>query len=223
MESPASHAQLLVEGSDPYHVFRTFCKSWGLSGIEVRSFGGITELGRYLDGFVRTRGFPNVARIGIIRDAEECADSAFQSVSGALNRAGLGVPKRPGEQSASHPSISVMILPNGASPGNIESLLWESVRSDPAVRCIKDFLECLVTVAGATITRMDKARVNAYLSAKPHPGVSVGVAARKGYWDPNHDVFSKLRGFLTNLQDEISTSDTDDAAPDHYSNPGESR
>ena len=218
MKSPAAPAQLLVEGTDPYHVFRTFCKSWGLSGIEVRDFGGITELKGYLDGFVRTPGFPNVARIGVIRDAEKRADSAFHSVSGALKLAGLGVPNRLGEPSTSYPSISVMILPDGANPGNLESLLWGSVRSDPEAPCIQDFLECLASVDGVTITRMVKARVNAYLCAKPHPSVSVAVAARKGYWNSKHDAFSKLRRFLTNLNGGISTSDTGDDVRDDSSN-----
>ena len=223
MKSPASPAQLLVEGTDPYHVFRTFCKSWRLSGIEVRNFGGITELKGYLDGFVRTPGFSNVARVGIIRDAEKRADSAFLSVSGALKNAGLGVPERPGEPSNSFPSISVLILPDGASPGNLESLLWESVRSDPEAPCIRDFLECLGTIDGVTITRADKARVNAYLSGKPHPSVSVGVAARKGYWNSGHNAFSEVRSFLTNLNSGISTSDTDDTTRDDSGYPGESR
>ena len=88
MRSPASAAQLLVEGTDPYHVFREFCGSWSLSEIEVRDFGGITQLRTYLD---------------------------------------------------------------------------------------------------------------AYLAGKPQPNVSVGVAARKGYWDPQHPVFSGLRRFLITL------------------------
>ena len=211
MQSPKAAAQLLVEGTDPYHVFRTFCKSWRLSDIEIRDFGGINELQSYLQGFVRTPTFRNVARIGIVRDAEKRADSAFQSVRGALRKAGLGVPNRPGEPSSAYPSISVMILPDGKTPGNLESLLWGSISTDPEAPCIRDFLECLGTIDGVTITRVDKARVNAYLSGKPHPSVSVGVAARKGYWNSEHGAFSEVRGFLTSLNDGIGASDTSDA------------
>ena len=199
MRSPGSAAQLLVEGTDPCHVFREFCRSWSLSEIEVRDFGGITQLRTYLDGLVRTPEFSNVTRLGIIRDAEESAESAFQSVHDSLQNAGLDAPDNTNEPSSGSPSVSVLILPDGNNPGNLESLIWRSINTGPEAPCIRDFLGCLKKIEGVNITRPDKARVHAYLAGKPQPNVSVGVAARKGYWDPQHPVFSGLRCFLITL------------------------
>ena len=42
----------------------------------------------------------------------------------------------------------------------------------------------------------DKARAHAYLTTKPNPHFSVGVAAKNGYWNLNHSVFSTVRDFL---------------------------
>ena len=53
--------------------------------------------------------------------------------------------------------------------------------------------------AGDSIDRPDKARARAYLAMKPDQHVSVGVAARKGYWNFDHDAFDGVRGFLTSL------------------------
>ena len=199
MNSPASPAQLLVEGTDPYHTLREFCKSWSLSNIEVHNFGGISQLRPYLDGLVRTPGFPSVARLGIIRDAEESAESAFQSVHDSLQNVGLDAPHDADESSSGYPAVSVLILPDGNNPGNLESLLWRSINTDAEASCIRDYLGCLERIEGVTIRRPDKARVHAYLAGKAHPNVSVGVAARKGYWNPQHIAFSELRRFLTTL------------------------
>ena len=74
-------------------------------------------------------------------------------------------------------------------------------------------LGCLEEIEGVTITRLDKARIHAYLAAKPSPNASVGVAARKGYWNPQHPVFSRLRRFLTTLNGSESRSSAPDAKP----------
>ena len=44
-----------------------------------------------------------------------------------------------------------------------------------------------------------KARARAYLATKRDPHLSVGVAAKRGYWQLDHPVLQPLRGFLQNL------------------------
>ena len=50
-----------------------------------------------------------------------------------------------------------------------------------------------------TYERSEKARTCAYLATTRHPHVSVGVAAKKGVWDFEHDAFSNVREFLSRL------------------------
>lgn len=38
--------------------------------------------------------------------------------------------------------------------------------------------------------------MHAYLATRDDPHVSVGVAARKGYWDLNHSALREVRSFL---------------------------
>ena len=200
MQSPESPVQLLVEGANPIDVFRRFCTSWDLPSIEIRNFGGISDLRDYLETFVRASGFSAVAKVGIIRDAEGSAESAFRSVQSSLRHAGLQVPATPGESTFGSPSISVLIIPDVDSEGNLESLLWRSIEEKTEATCINEFLACL-DLGNIAVTRRDKARIQAYLASKPHPHGSVGVAANRGQWDPEHGAFSEVRRFLTSLND----------------------
>lgn len=203
MDAPTSPIQLLVEGTSPKDVLQVLRTSWNLLGIEIRDFRNVENLRTYLETFVRTRGFPDVTDLGIIRDAERSSQSAFQSVQDSLRNAGLDVPEVPGESSRGMPAVSVLILPDSESDGNLESLLWRSVQEEPEAQCVHEFLGCL-NLGDIGITRRDKARVQAYLASKPRPHGSVGVAAERGHWDPQHEAFPQLRRFLINLHGERS-------------------
>ena len=207
MESPESAVQLLVEGTNLVNVFAEFCKSWNLLSIEIRNFGGIQDLRDYLETFVRVSGFSAVTRVGIVRDAEESAGSAFQSIQSSLQNAGLQAPATPRASTSGSPSISVLILPDANSDGNLESLLWRSVAGTSEARCADEFFNCL-NLGKIAAARRDKARLQAYLAAKPRPHGSIGVAARRGHWDPEHHAFSELRRFLTDLHGRAGASNT---------------
>jgi hypothetical protein len=219
MESPAalkSSTQLLVEGINPKRIFSVLCKSWGLSDIDIHDFGNNENLRPYLETFTKTQGFRSVKRLGIIRDAETSADSALQSVRDSLRNAGLEYPSLRVETTSGSPSISVFLLPDTTSEGNLESLLWRTIKDTSEARCADEFLKCL-DLGSIAITRRDKARVQAYLASKHRPHGSVGVAAQRGQWDPKHDAFSEIRRFLTDLQGGTSASDTTENGPENES------
>jgi hypothetical protein len=214
--------QLLVEGKDPLNFFGAFAKHLALEDIEIKSFGGVNDLGEFLQAFVRAPGFAQVRSIGIIRDAERSSDTtrteaseaypqppdsrtrraaaaAFQSVCTALRNAGLPVPMSPVRKSVSVPIVSVLILPGEGNDGMLETLLCETFANTSVDRCISEFFECVGTSAEST--RYDKARAHAYLATKPEPHVSVGVAAQKGYRDFDHDAFADTSWFLMSLSE----------------------
>ena len=197
-EPPAeltSPAQVLVEGLEPKNLLRVFCKSWGLSGIEIHDFGGVRELRDYLTTFKVVSGFRNVSQLGIIRDAEQSAQSAFASIQDSLRDAGLGIPEEPRAPSSGRPSVSVFILPDGVSQGCLESLLWRSIEEHPKARCIGEYIECM-ELGHLNVAQGDKARILAWLAAQRRPTDSIGVAARMNYWDPMHEAFADIRLFL---------------------------
>ncbi len=82
----------------------------------------------------------------------------------------------------------------------LETLLCESFANDPVEECIDDFFEC-VKNKNLPIENPHKARAHAYLTTKPDPHSSVGVGAKKSYWDLDHSAFGNIRNFLQKIHE----------------------
>lgn len=191
--------QLLVEGKDTQNFFETFIRHFPMkNATQIQDFGGVNELRGFLRSFVRTPGFDMVKNIGIVRDAEESAVAARQSVIASLRNADLPIPGE-GERREGAPAVHLLILPDGEEQGMLETLLYRSVADTPVSSCIEDFFGCVGNLPEVHIRRPTKARAHAYLATRPSPQVSVGVAAREGYWPLDHEAFDELRSFLAGL------------------------
>ena len=192
--------QLLVEGKDQLNFFEALIRRVELQNhMQVRNFGGVNQLRSFLLALVDSPGFETVVSVGIVRDAEDSAESARQSVNDSLRNAGLPVPGD-AEGRDDGPAVQLLVLPGeGAEAGMLETLLCRSVADKSVNECIQEFFECADALPGVDIRRPDKARAQAYLATQPEPQVSVGVAAQKGYWPLDHDAFAEIRKFLAGL------------------------
>ena len=193
--------QLLVEGKDQLNFFEAIIRRVELgSKLQVQDFGGVRELRGFLLALVDTPKFDTVKSIGIVRDAEQDAAGARQSVNDSLRHVGLPSPGDAGGRGDGPVVVQTLILPGeGAEAGMLETLLCRSVADELVNDCIADFFGCAEALPGVDIRRPDKARAQAYLATRPEPQVSVGVAAQKGYWPLDHDAFSEVRDFLSAL------------------------
>ena len=191
--------QLLVEGNDDKNFFEAFVEHLSLPEIQIWEFGGKDEFRSFLSGFVSMSGFNSVTSLGIIRDADGPAQSALQSIQGSLRNANLPVPTRANERQSGNPDVSVLILPDESSAGMLETLLCRTFEGSEVDRCIDDFFTCAEASPNVSITNPDKARAFAYLTTKPNPHHSVGVAARQGVWNLDHEAFDEVRDFLKAL------------------------
>ena len=197
-----SEIQLLVEGRDECNFFEAFIEHLSLEHVEIQlhDFGGVDGLRGFLRAFAAAPGFEsNVRSIGIVRDAETSAESAFQSVRSSLQNAGLSLPVLPGDRTDTKPSVTVLILPGDNRPGMLETLLCESFKDEPENRCIDGFFDCFESIPDMSIDRPYKARAHAYLATRPDPHVYVGVAAKNGYWNLDHPVLGDVRDFLMSI------------------------
>ena len=205
-QQPTSAVQLLVEGNDQRNFFGAFVDHLDIAKqLQIQNFGGVDELNGFLGVMVKQSGFRDTVKmLGIVRDAETSAERAFQSVRSSLHNAQLPVPDRPGERAGAAPAVNVLILPEKQSSGMLETLLCRTFADTAVDRCIDDFFRCFgESESGACIRNPDKARARAFLATRPIPQVSVGVAAKKGYWgDLDHDVFRGIRRFLSSLEKE---------------------
>lgn len=195
-EEIESNIQLLVEGNDQRNFFRAFVEHLSIENIQIQNFGGVNELSGFLLAFVKMPDFGAVQSIGIVRDAEMSAKSAFQSVRSSLKKVKLPIPQKSGEPSNPNPAVTVLILPDENRRGMLETLICESFADTSVDQCIDGFFTCVENSASVSIKNTDKARVHAYLTTKSDPHYSVGVAAMNGYWDLNHDTFRNVRDFL---------------------------
>ncbi len=195
-----SRIQLLVEGNDQRNFFEAFIDHLSLADIQIQNFGGVTDLRPFLSILVKRSGFrETVESVGIVRDAEASAEGAFQSVQSSLRNAGLPVPNQPEERTGGSPAVTVLILPDSNRPGMLETLLNETFANTQVDGCINDFFGCVEDASGVPLQRPHKARAQAYLATKPEPHLSVGVAAKRDYWDLDHPIFDQVRQFLRNL------------------------
>ena len=199
MPEPAtttSPIQLLVEGNDQRNFFEAFIEHLSLDNIQIQNFGGVNELRGFLLVLVNAPGFREIVQsVGIVRDAETSAQDALQSVQSSLSNARLPMPNQPG----SSPAVTVLILPGNSRPGMLETLLNETLADTQEEACIDAFFNCVEAIPAVSINNPDKARAYAYLTTKPNPHHSVGMAAKQRYWDLDHDVFDQVRQFLTAL------------------------
>lgn len=211
-----STIQLLVEGNDERNFFDAFIKHHSdmlsIKDIQIQNFKGGTQFNTFLRLLVNSAGFHEKVRsIGIVRDAEDSAKSTFESIQTALRNANaklsgddkLPVPDRPEERKVDGKlAVEVLILPGGDhKKGMLETLLCQTFAGTKIDGCITKFFECVDPLLEEPIKkhREDKAQAFTYLATRSDSHHSVGVAAKQGHWDLDHEVFDGIREFLKRI------------------------
>jgi hypothetical protein len=152
-----------------------------------------------LKAIVLTPGFMRkVVSLGIVRDTETSGPASFQSVCNALQTANLPVPTQPLSSEGSKPRVSILLLPDADTPGMLETLCLRSVATDPVIPCVDQYFQCLREV-GVIPNNIHKAKVQAFLASRLAPGLLLGQAAQKGYWNWDSSAFDHVRRFLHGL------------------------
>ena len=190
---------LLVEGNDAFQFFKALLRYLNLlSDIEIRNFGGVNDLD-FLETLRITDGFDQVTSLAIIRDAENNAASAFDSVCHILRQTGFDIPHQPMTSIGSSPQISVFILPDCINEGALETLCLETVRNDLAMPCVDQFFTCIQNNGLPLPGNIQKANLHAFLSSRQRPHLLIGQAAHAGYWPWDHAALDSLKRFLNNI------------------------
>lgn len=182
------------------HFFEALLRHLGLQDqIEIRNFGGNTDLRSVLAALVDTSEFKQLVKVvAVVRDAEDDANAALKSVSNALAAVGLTPSARP------HIRTTIFILPDNSSPGKIETLCVQSVRADPGYvpvySCVEEFFAC-VQQNSQLPAKFDEAKAyaQAFLATREDVQLFPGLAAYRGYWPWDSAVFDPLKQFLRAL------------------------
>jgi hypothetical protein len=189
---------LLVEGIDEVNLFKALFLQRNITNIQIIPLGGKDQFRPKLPELVKIPGFRQVSRIGILRDADVNAKSAFISITDALNNASLPYPSKINIWSQSKPSVGTFILPNCKNQGCLESLCLSSLSNPKILDCIEQYLKCLKR-QGNIPRNIHKAKMLAWLSGQEEIVNSIGLAAQKKYFDFDSPGFAKLIGFIDKL------------------------
>ena len=142
-EPIVEHKQLLVEGRADQEFFNALLRHLGIGDIEVKSYGGKESFRRFLNVFVRAPSFDEIQSLGIVRDADDSATSAFQSIQDSLISVNLPAPDRALTPASGSPRVDVFIMPNNADTGALEDLCLRALEGDPAMQCVSEFMQCI--------------------------------------------------------------------------------
>ncbi|WKN46072.1 DUF3226 domain-containing protein [Tunicatimonas pelagia] len=188
---------IAVEGRDEKNFIEAFFKHLNISNTQVLDVAGKDNFSLILPAISKTPGFNSVVKFGIIRDADDSVENAFKSILGALNKASLTQPDSLSTFTDSTPSVGVYIMPDNTQKGMLEDLCLSSVIDEDNEKCLNEFFNCVDT---NSIRNISKAKVQAYLSTQPEVVSSVGLAAKKGYWNFTNPCFDDLKSFLLNFK-----------------------
>lgn len=172
---------LFGEGREEQIFFTAFLAHLNISDVQVEQYGGKKNLSRYLSNLHNIPGYLDVISLGITRDADDSPQSAFQSVCGSLDSASLAVPNQLGEIVGDSPTVSVMILPGDQRNGMLEDLCLDAISTDPVLRCVDEYFDCVYRTSGREPKNMAKARIHTWLSSQIEPDKRLGEAANAGY------------------------------------------
>jgi hypothetical protein len=201
---------LLVEGQDEEIFFKAYLSflkgindEWArIDDIQIICYGGITKLGSFLKTLPDISGAEIIRKIGIIRDAEDDAVTAFNEIKRLLREAGFDSPQTQLSPTSGRPIINVMIIPEQGN-GSIEISFLESVNDDPAIPCVNQYMTCLTGLYERAVLQKPKnpfkSRLHAFLSSRKEPSISIGGATQKKYWNYNSTAFNRIKDFLKQL------------------------
>ncbi len=197
--APVSSAkQVIVEGADDKRFIDQLLMARGAAGVQVQPIGGKSQLRAYLQILRNDDEFPVVSSVAVLRDADDNPRAAWNSVVGALSAAGFAAPGAPGDFADGPPRVGALLLPGGGKHGSLETLCLASLLS-AELECIDRLLDCVSGLGAPRPNQLDKARAYAWLATRERPGLRVGEAAEKGYWNFSSHAFDDLWAFLSRI------------------------
>ena len=196
---------LLCEGEDEVSFFNAWFLELGITNVQVVAYQGKTKLAQFLSDLTKVSGLSQVNRMAIIRDADENATAAQQSVQHAVEAAPASI------RSLNPP---VFVLPGDGKQGALESLWLASLATDLLAPCIDEFFRCIQSKGwqpSEVFAKNDKAKAQLWIATKDIPNERFGLAAWHGrketnkpwmsekWIDFNHPSFAPLKQFLISV------------------------
>ena len=190
---------LLVEGKDEESFFEAFIEylKLDLDSVDIFCVEGKNNFKNHIPVLFKNAGMDKVKKIAIIRDADENAKSALESIANVLMKVGVKKSKRD-EYIFNGRKVFIYIMPDNKNKGMLETLCLKSVKNNPVMTCVNKFERCLKHI-NTNPKNMEKTKSLVFLAAMPEDVHSVGIGAKKGYWDFSAKEFESLKKFIKKL------------------------
>jgi hypothetical protein len=193
---------LLVEGNDDQGLFQKLIEGIGVDNIQVHSMEGKDNFKTpNLQSVINSPGFRKVKSLGIVKDADECANNTFAGICTVLASLYLPVPEQPMKIINGNLKIGVLIIPPNTATGEIEDLCLSSIKEYGEIRCIDDYFDCLKQELSPDKfpKNLSKAKIQAFLASREESVPHLGIAAQRGYFPFSHNIFDDIKIFLKSL------------------------
>jgi len=190
---------LIVEGKDECNFFQGLLENLDIiDNFQIFVAYGETQIKAKLKGIQNLSEFPYVTAIGIVRDSDDDPTGKFTSTKSALRDLGLPTPDSPYTIVGDSLRCAILMMPDTGETGALEELCLKSIRGLPEFDCVGNYFRCLNDFGCDNARKKSKATVSVFLASK-QDHCSIGVAAKKTYWDFNHPSFDKVKICLREL------------------------
>lgn len=90
-------------------------------------------------------------------------------------------------------------MPGKSQQGMLEDLCLKTVENQPAMKCVDIFVTCASNLKKKP-KNLSKTKVQTYLAAMPEIVNSLGIGAKKGYWNFGSSELNDLKSFLEKMK-----------------------
>ncbi len=196
-------ALLLVEGKDEVNFFNALLDDCNIPEVQIIEIGGKNKFKLEFPALLNLEGFLNVKSYAIIQDADNDSNATLTSIKSLLSKYHQPIPNDCGEFVANNCiRVGIYIVPGNKKEGMLENLCLDTVENNPVLKCVDQYLSCLEE----QLEKHDfprnraKARMHAFLAGQNKLVPSLGLAAKKAYFNLKSEVLSDLRRFLEELK-----------------------
>lgn len=187
LETLRSPRLVLVEGPDDFHFIRFLSRR---DDLQIHIYEGKTSLQEEIGVLRMVEGFDRLERVVMMRDADDDPQAALQSVlSQWSNAMDEPVPQVRSEEwfaDGVGREWLVWIVPNSQDPGDIEELLWRTVKPSPHKDCVEQMIACLGSLSTTPYKSRTKALMYSWLATQSDPVKQLYSALdpKAGFFDP---------------------------------------
>lgn len=194
---------LIVEGYSDLLFYAEFLEHLGKHGtIFIQHLNGKEDLLLKLEDFITPVLLSEKTKIGVIVDADDNPDGSFISVQNKLVQLTGQTISAVGTWTGGMPDIGLFVTPDGATNGEIETLVWRAWSANPAnsaaQACIEQYRNCMAA-AGLTAHSPDKGLIGTLLAIRSDDDPRLGPGARTGIFDFDAPEFADLRDYLASF------------------------